>query len=117
MALLTSILIAAISLEHLFFLLLETYFWDKPLGRKVFGHSLERAQYTKVLAFNQGVYNGFLAIGLWWGLILGDHGYSQKVFFLSCVALAGIVGGKTASKTIFYVQGIPAIIALLLLMQ
>ncbi len=115
MGLLTSLLIAAICIQHLFFLLLESFFWDKPLGCKIFGHAHEQAQHTKVLALNQGVYNGFLAAGLLWGLLLGAEGEPQKIFFVSCVALAGIVGGITASRTIFFVQAVPAIITLALL--
>lgn len=112
---LATVLIFLIALQHLFFLVLEAFLWDKPLGCKVFGHSQDRAKYTKVLAQNQGLYNGFLAAGLLWGLACGEAGSKIKLFFLICIAIAGLVGGLTASKKILYIQCLPACLAILLL--
>jgi putative membrane protein len=101
---------------HLYFLVLEMFFWTKPLGRRVFGLTSEFAQASKSLAANQGLYNGFLAAGLIWGLILGHHpGFVVKIFFLTCVIIAGIFGGVTASRKILWVQALPGLIALALL--
>ncbi len=103
-----------VALLHLYFFVLEMFLWDKPAGRKAFGLTLEQAQTTKVLAANQGLYNGFLAAGLLWGVWAGASGNNIKVFFLSCVLIAGIYGALTASRKILYVQALPAAIALLL---
>jgi putative membrane protein len=89
--------------------------WDKPTGMRVFRNSPEKAAATKVLAANQGLYNGFLAAGLVWGLLLGPAGFSVKVFFLACVIVAGVFGAATFSKKILYVQALPAAIGLALL--
>ena len=114
MSTLASILIGVIAALHIYFLVLEMFFWDKPKGLKVFGHSLESARESKTLAMNQGLYNGFLAAGLIWGLSLGVAGESIQIFFLACVAIAGIFGGLTVSKKIIFIQALPAIIALVL---
>ncbi|MBT3313505.1 MAG: DUF1304 domain-containing protein [Anaerolineae bacterium] len=114
MTLLTNILISIIALQHIAFLVLEMFYWDKPLGRRVFGHSKESAKVSKTLAANQGLYNGFLAAGLFWGLTLGADGMSVKIFFLACVLVAGIFGGITASRKILYIQALPALIGLVL---
>ena len=106
------LLVALVALLHLWFLVLEMFLWDKPLGLKTFRHSKEKAQESKVLAMNQGLYNGFLAAGLVWGLVQGQDGEATKVFFLACVLVAGIFGGLTASRAILYVQALPAAIAL-----
>ncbi|MFO1389607.1 DUF1304 domain-containing protein [Cellvibrio sp.] len=111
----TTFFIALIALLHVYILVLEMFLWDKPAGRKAFGHSLEKAKESKVLAANQGLYNGFLAAGLFWGLYLGDAGFEIKVFFLSCILVAGIYGGITARRKILYIQAGPALTALLLL--
>jgi len=86
-------LIALIALLHLWFLILEMFLWTKPSGRRAFGLTEEFAQQSKVLAANQGLYNGFLAAGLIWGLSQGAAGFSVKLFFLACVLVAGIFGG------------------------
>jgi len=106
------ILVGLVALLHVWFLVLEMFLWDKPLGLKTFRHSLEKAKASKVLAMNQGLYNGFLAAGLVWGLVLGDAGEAIKVFFLACVLVAGVFGGLTASRAILYVQALPAALAL-----
>ena len=112
MSTLASILIGVIAALHIYFLVLEMFFWDKPKGLKVFGHSLESARESKTLAMNQGLYNGFLAAGLIWGLSLGEAGVSIQVFFLACVAIAGVFGGLTANRKILFIQALPAVIAL-----
>ena len=109
------VLIALVALLHVYFMVLEMFLWDKPAGRKAFGHSLEKAIESKVLAANQGLYNGFLAAGLFWGLYLGVAGFDIKVFFLGCILVAGIYGGLTAKRKILYIQALPAAIGLLLL--
>lgn len=114
MHLAANIVVAIVAFLHIYFLVLETFLWDKPAGRKAFGLSLEQAQSTKVLAANQGLYNGFLAAGLIWGLILGHGGVQIQLFFLACVFVAGVFGAATASKKILYVQALPAAIGALL---
>ncbi len=105
-------LIFIISLLHFYFLLLEMYFWDKPLGLKVFRLTKEKALETKALALNQGLYNGFLSAGLIWSLFENSH--ANQIFFLVCVLIAGIVGGLSVNKRIFFIQGLPAFITLIL---
>jgi putative membrane protein len=109
-----TVLVALVALLHVYFLVLEMFLWTKPAGRRAFGMSKEDAEKTKVLAANQGLYNGFLAAGLFYGLYLGDAGFQFKVFFLACVIVAGIYGAATASKKILFVQALPALIALVL---
>jgi putative membrane protein len=106
-----------VALEHLAFLVLEMFLWTSPTGMKVFKHTAEAAEQTKVLAMNQGLYNGFLAAGLIWALVNSDAQQGRRIglFFLGCVVVAGIFGGVTAKLTILYVQGLPAAIAFLLL--
>jgi len=116
MALLTSILIGLIALLHIYFLVLEMFLWDKPTGRRVFKLTPEFATASKALAANQGLYNGFLAAGLLWGLSLGIDGLHIKLFFLACVLIAGIFGAMTVSRRILYIQGVPALLALVLLL-
>jgi putative membrane protein len=106
------IAVALVALLHVYFLVLEMFLWDKPYGRKTFGMTAEKAAATKQLAMNQGLYNGFLAAGLIWGLVLGPAGLAVKVFFLACVILAGVFGAITASRKILWVQAVPAAIAL-----
>jgi putative membrane protein len=113
MNLLSDILIAIVALLHLYFLYLEMFLWDKPRGLKTFRMTEEVAKQSKSLAMNQGLYNGFLAAGLIWGLFAGD---AVKIFFLSCVIIAGIFGAYTVSRRIFYIQAAPAILALVLLL-
>jgi putative membrane protein len=113
MSLITQVLIALVALLHLYFLALEMFFWDKPLGRKVFHLTPEFAAASKTLAANQGLYNGFLAAGLIWGLWVGDHfGFHIELFFLACVIVAGIYGALTVNKRIFFFQALPALLAL-----
>jgi putative membrane protein len=110
-----NVVIAVVALLHLYFLVLEMFLWDKPAGLRAFGHSAEAAAASKVLAANQGLYNGFLAAGLIWGLSLGAAGRPVQLFFLVCVLIAGLYGAATASRKILYVQALPALIALALL--
>lgn len=116
MSILAAIVIVLVALLHLWFLVLEMFLWDKPAGLKAFGQTLEKAQASKVLAANQGLYNGFLAAGLLWGLSLGSAGTHIQVFFLLCVLVAGLYGAATASRKILYVQALPAALGLVLLM-
>lgn len=116
MSLIANLLIAVVALLHLYFLTLEMFLWDKPLGRKTFGTTEEFATASKTLAANQGLYNGFLAAGLVWGLILGEAGTPVKIFFLACVIIAGVYGAITVSRKILFVQALPAIAALILLL-
>ena len=113
MSLAADILIALVALLHVYFLVLEMFLWDKPYGRKTFKLTEEFAAASKALAANQGLYNGFLVAGLVWGLLSGD--FHVKLFFLACVIIAGIYGGYTVNRKIFFVQAVPAIIALVLL--
>jgi len=115
MVILANVLIGIVALLHLYFLILEMFLWTKPFGRKAFGLTEAFANESKALAANQGLYNGFLVAGLVWGLLLGPEGFPQKVFFLSCVIVAGVFGGATVSKKIVIVQAVPAVIALALL--
>ena len=116
MSTVAAIAVALVALLHVYFLVLEMFLWDKPAGLKAFGQTLDAAQATKVLAANQGLYNGFLAAGLFWGLGLGAAGTSVKVFFLGCVIVAGVFGAATASRKILFVQALPAAIALVLVL-
>ncbi len=113
MTFLTILLIAVVALEHVYFLILEMFLWTKPKGMKTFGlKSKEFAEETKVLAANQGLYNGFLAAGLFFSMIQKD--ITIAVFFLICVTIAGIYGSYSTKKIkLFYVQAIPAILALI----
>jgi putative membrane protein len=108
--------VALVALLHLYFLVLEMFFWDKPLGLRIFGTTPEFAEASKALAANQGLYNGFLAAGLAWGLALGEAGLQVKVFFLACVIVAGVFGAVTANRYILFIQALPAIVALALLL-
>jgi putative membrane protein len=113
----TTVLIAIVALLHIYFLVLEMFLWDKPFGRKTFGLTVEFAKESKALAANQGLYNGFLAAGLIWGLLMGSLGTDIKIFFLSCVVIAGIYGGLTVGKKILYIQALPAAIPLAILVK
>jgi len=112
MKLIADVLVALVALLHLYFLVLEMFLWTKPYGRRVFQLTPEKAAMTRSLALNQGLYNGFLAAGLGWGLLAGADGHTIKVFFLSCVIIAGIFGAATASRKILWVQAVPGAIAL-----
>jgi putative membrane protein len=113
MNLLLTILIAFVALEHFYFLVLEMFLWTKPRGIKTFGlESIEYAEKTKVLAANQGLYNGFLTAGLIWSIIIKD--LNVAMFFLCFVAVAGIYGSYSTKKIkLFYIQAVPAIIAII----
>ncbi len=115
MSIIATVLIAFVALLHVYFLVLEMFLWDKPLGMKTFRNSPEKAEATKVLAANQGLYNGFLAAGLIVGLQMGAAGFHFKLFFLICVIVAGVYGAATFSKKILYVQALPAALALVAL--
>ena len=110
--LIASVLIGLVALIHVYILVLEMFLWDTPKGRKVFGMTPEFSAWTKVLAANQGLYNGFLAAGLIWSLMLGAAGRPVALFFLGCVLVAGVYGGITAARKILFVQALPAIIAM-----
>ena len=112
-----NILVALVAALHVYFLVLEMFLWTKPLGLKTFRQSLEKATDSAVLAANQGLYNGFLAAGLVWGLLQGvpAFAFQIKIFFLICVIIAGVYGAVTVSRGILFVQALPAAIALILL--
>ena len=112
---LAKIVVAVVALLHLWFLVLEMFLWTKPLGRRVFRTTPEFAAASSALAANQGLYNGFLAAGLLWGLALGDGGRPVVLFFLVCVAIAGIYGAVTVNRRILYVQALPAALGIALL--
>jgi len=111
-----NIVVGLIALVHVYILVLEMFLWDKPTGLRAFGQTQEAATASKVLAANQGLYNGFLAAGLFWGIGLGATGTAVKVFFLCCVLVAGLYGAATASRKILFVQAFPAVIGLVLLL-
>jgi putative membrane protein len=112
-----NVLVALVALLHIYFLVLEMFLWTKPLGLKTFGQSLEKATNSAVLAANQGLYNGFLAAGLIWGLVHPTvaFAFQIKAFFLLCVVIAGLYGAYTVSRRILLVQAAPAALALILL--
>lgn len=114
MKLIANILTALVALTHVGFLVLEMFFWDHPVGRKIFSMTPEVSASSAVLAMNQGLYNGFLAAGLVWGLWAGRR--NVKLFFLTCVVIAGIFGGLTAKTTILFTQALPALVALILVL-
>ena len=110
MLMLANILVAFVALSHIGFLVLEMAFWDHPVGRRIFGMTAEQSASSKTLAANQGLYNGFLAAGLVWGLASGSA--DVKLFFLSCIVIAGLYGGLTAKRSILITQALPAALAL-----
>ena len=116
MSTIANVVIVLIALVHVYILVLEMFLWEKPAGRRAFGLSREMAAATKKLAMNQGLYNGFLAAGLLWGVLLGPEGTNVKVFFLCCVLAAGLFGAATASRKILFIQAIPAAIGLALVL-
>lgn len=109
-----NIVVGFIALLHVYILVLEMFLWDKPAGLRAFAQTQEAATASKVLAANQGLYNGFLAAGLFWGL--GSGVPSVKLFFLACVLIAGLYGGATASRKILFIQALPAAIGLALVL-
>jgi putative membrane protein len=117
MDLVANILIGVVAVLHLVFLVLEMFLWSKPMGRRVFGLSREYAEQSATLAANQGLYNGFLAAGLVWGLVVGGpEGENIKVFFLVCVVVAGVFGAVTVKRSILWIQALPAAVAVALVL-
>ncbi len=110
-----NIIVAIVAMLHIGFMMLEMFLWQTPFGRKTFGLTPEFAAASAKLAANQGLYNGFLAAGLIWGLLDGHDSFHIKIFFLTCVIVAGLYGGFTVKKSIIVIQALPALIALLLL--
>jgi putative membrane protein len=110
----TNAVIALVAGLHGYFLVLEMFLWDTPFGRRTFNMTAQVSASSKVLAANQGLYNGFLAAGLVWSLLTEHDAWQVKIFFLSCVVVAGIYGGITASRKIFFVQALPGLIGLVL---
>jgi putative membrane protein len=115
MVVLAKFVVAVVALLHLYFLVLEMFLWTKPAGRRAFGTTPEFAQASATLAANQGLYNGFLAAGLLWGLSRGGAGYSVVLFFLTCVVIAGIFGAVTVNRKILFVQALPAVLGIVLM--
>ena len=117
MSFIANFLVAVVAALHVYFLILEMFLWTKPLVLKTFRNSIEKATESAVLAANQGLYNGFLAAGLVWGLLHPNPAFAFqiKVFFLLCVVVAGGYGAATVSRRILYVQAAPAAVALVLL--
>jgi putative membrane protein len=112
---LLNLLLALIVLLHLGFLVLEIFLWNTTMGRKIFHLTVEDAQTTRKLAMNQGLYNGFLAAGCLWALVSGS--FAVQLFFISCVFIAGMFGTLTVSRRIFWIQGLPAMLALIILVR
>jgi putative membrane protein len=112
-----NIVVALVGLLHVYILVLEMFLWDKPAGLRAFRQTQAAATASKVLAANQGLYNGFLAAGLFWGLTLGPAGFGVKVFFLLCVAIAGLYGAATVGRKILFIQAVPAAVGLGLLLM
>ena len=110
MSVIAAVLVVLVAVLHAWFLVLEMFLWTRPLGLKTFRNTPEKAETTRVLAANQGLYNGFLAAGLLWGLVTAQ--WNVVVFFLLCVVVAALYGAWSVSRRIFYVQGVPAIAAL-----
>ncbi|NTY00154.1 DUF1304 domain-containing protein [Deinococcus sp. JMULE3] len=111
MTLIASVLVGLIALLHVYILVLEMFLWTTPRAMKAFGTTPELAAQTRVMAGNQGLYNGFLAAGLIWGLITGSA--AIQLFFLACVAVAGLYGAATANRRILFIQTVPATLAIL----
>ena len=116
MILAANVVVALVALLHLYFLVLEMFLWNTPKGRRAFDLTPEFAAASRTLAANQGLYNGFLAAGLGWGLALGSDGVAVEVFFLGCVIVAGVFGALTASRKILWVQALPGAVALALVL-
>ena len=117
MTIASNLAVALVAFLHLYFLILEMFLWEKPLGLRTFGLTPEFAKSSKTLAANQGLYNGFLVAGLLWGLSLGQAGNPIKIFFLGCVVVAGVFGALTANRRILWVQALPGAIALVLVLM
>ena len=110
MKLLANMLTLLVAISHIGILILEMFFWNHPIGQKIFSMTAEVAEVSSVLAMNQGLYNGFLAAGLFWGLLMNR--VDVKIFFLCCVVVAGVFGSLTAKTSILFTQGLPAVTAL-----
>ena len=108
--------VAVVAALHLGFLVIEMFLWKRPVGQRVFGLPRDVMAASAALAASQGLYNGFIAAGLVWGLLAGPAGFAPKVFFLSCVVVAGVFGAATAKRSILWVQGVPGALALLLVL-
>lgn len=107
------VLATLLALLHVYILVLEMFFWTKPLGRRAFGLKADFAEQSKALAANQGLYNGFLAAGLAWGVVQGAAaGRPWLIFFAGCVVVAGVFGAATASRKILFVQALPGALTL-----
>ncbi len=117
MIVIANILVAIVAVMHVYFLVLEMFLWTKPLGLRTFNQSQQKANDSAALAANQGLYNGFLAAGLIWGLVhpVAGDSFQIKVFFLLCVIVAGLYGGYSVSMRIILIQAVPAALALVLL--
>lgn len=115
MHIIANIITGLVAALHIGFLILEMFLWQTPFGRRTFGLTPEFAVQSAKLAANQGLYNGFLAAGLIWGLLAPHDGFHIKIFFLTCVIVAGLYGGFTVKKSILVIQALPALIALVLL--
>ena len=111
-----TITVIAVAILHFAFLILEMFLWNKPLGRRIFGLNREFAEQTAALAANQGLYNGFLAAGLVWGLVSHPPSNETSVFFLVCIIIAGVYGALTVKPVIFFVQALPGAVALFLVL-
>jgi putative membrane protein len=107
-----NIAVALIALLHVYILVLEMFLWTTPRGRRAFGLTPEFAEASRTLAANQGLYNGFLAAGLAWGLLQGAAGHDTKLFFLGCILVAGVYGAATANRRILFIQAVPAAVAI-----
>jgi putative membrane protein len=118
MSVVGNVLVALVAALHLYFLVLEMFLWTKPLGLKTFRNTPQKAADSAVLAANQGLYNGFLAAGLVWGLVHPNPALAWQIksFFLVCVIVAGAYGAATVSRRILFVQAAPAVLALLLVL-
>ena len=114
LAQIANIAVALIAILHVYILVLEMFLWTTPRGRRAFGLTAEFAEASRTLAANQGLYNGFLAAGLAWGLWQGAAGYATKLFFLGCIVVAGVFGAATANRRILFIQAIPAAVAIAL---
>jgi putative membrane protein len=114
MGILVNIMLVLVALLHVYFMVLEMFYWERPVGLRAFSLKPEFAKASRTLAANQGLYNGFLAAGLIWGTWLGGAGLAIKVFFLVCIIIAGIFGALTANIKILYIQALPALITLIL---
>lgn len=114
--LLADFVVALVALAHIAFLVLEMFFWDKPAGLKIFHLTPQQAESTRVLAANQGLYNGFLAAGLVWGLLPSAQADELRLFFLGCVVVAGVYGAYTVNRRILWIQAAPAACGIVLVL-